>query len=127
MPPLSKGELRDDLETGTFIGAVAGKKAVCRIAGGWRQCNAQGERVDGIAVHDGIDGQTDVSIYSEGCICPALSGAALTDSQPVMTDAAGAFIPYVAGAGVSKAGLCELAVSGTGMSTLIRFWPGGIA
>jgi predicted RecA/RadA family phage recombinase len=73
----------------------------------------------GVAAQDAAAGNA-VMVYCEG-IVPVVAGAALTGGTPVMTDATGAAIPWVAVVGNTKAGYC-LADTANGADAPIKLF-----
>lgn len=70
------------------------------------ECNAIGQRVDGVANRDVAAGGKVGVLATPGLIVPVIAGAAIAADQLVMSDAQGRAIPYVAGAGRFVAGVC---------------------
>lgn len=118
---MQKGELDGIPETVLAVGAINGYRFCKRVANGWAECTVAGELVDGISAHDIADGAYG-TVYMGDAINRVLSGAALTDGAYVATDADGKAIPLT-GEHQYRAGKCEAAVSGTGLTSLVRLQP----
>lgn len=118
---MSSGILYTINDTNLCVGAITGGRYCQRIANGYRQCTTIGERVDGISLQSFNDG--DKGEFQLGGFGEVLSGAALTDGQLVMTDAAGKAIPFVVATGNYAAGYCDQAVAATDLTTTVRVRP----
>lgn len=119
---MSSGVLYTINDTNIAVGAIIGGRYCQRIAGGYRQCTTAGERADGVSLQSYTDGQRD-AVFQLGGFAEVLSGAALTDGQSVMTDAAGKAVPFVVATGNHRAGYCDQAVAATDLTTTVRHQP----
>lgn len=122
MPAPARG--RNDKTTSTYLtsGAVTAWRAgrLINLSGqiAVRQCTVAGEEVDGFFLFDQADGDY-VTLASQG-YHRVEAGAAIVAGAQLMTGTDGRMLTYVAGAGVSIAGIAEMAASGAGVFIIVR-------
>ena len=118
---MAGGELTIISTRGKCTTAATASRFAKRVAGGWKQCDAVGERPDGIFAFSAALGEN-TTIYRLG-MAVVTAGAAVADGDRVMSDASGRAITYAAGAGRYEAGWAEGAAAALGADLTVNHYP----
>jgi hypothetical protein len=119
---MDKGKLLGENTSYEADGAVTQFRGGQITATGVKQCDASGQRCDGVIAWDAADGEQ-VTLMTGG-VQTAISGAAVAAAAEVMVDDDGKFITHVAGAGNEVAGIAETPTTGADQTFKLSHFKG---
>lgn len=107
---------------GKCVGAITGQRFCKRVAGGFAQVAAIGDRCDAISLTDGVDGE-EITFLMFG-LHTVTAGGVLADGDEVMSDASGRAIVWAAGGGGRfRAGFADRAAAALGAAVTVQHRP----